>query len=89
MIIFNTKDFETFNKIVMRKFLKSIYVLQEVSNKNRTPILGRGSSTACRLRVFNPLTYIVIALVLILGIICFGIIGFWGQIDKKNPFKWN
>ena len=72
----------------MQKFLKSIYVLQEVSNKNRIPKLGRGFSTAWRLRVFNPLTYIVILLVLIIGIICFGIIGFWGQ-DKRNPFKWN
>lgn len=73
----------------MRKFLKSIYVLQEVSNKNRSPKLGRGFSHAYRLNPVNPLSYITVIIILIVGIVMFGIVGFWKESDVKNPFKWD
>lgn len=71
----------------MKEFLKYIFVLQEVSNKNKTPKLGRGFSKALRINPYNPLSYITIILYLIAGIIMFGVVGFWEEF--KNPFKWD
>lgn len=73
----------------MRKFLKKIWVLQEVSNKNRNPKLGRGFFTARRLNPYNPLSYIVLIGAIIIGFIMFGVVGFWKETDIKNPFKWD
>lgn len=70
-------------------FLKLIKVIQEVSNKDRKPKLGRGYSTAIRLNPWNPLSYITLILIFIIGIILFGIIGIWKEMDDTNPFKWN
>lgn len=72
----------------MKKFLKAIRVLQEVSNKGREPKLGRGFFTARRFNPYNPLSYLTVIIVFIVGIILFGFVGFWGQVDG-NPFKWN
>lgn len=69
-------------------FLKIIKVLQEVSNKGRNAKLGRGYSTAIRLNPWNPLSYFTLLLIFIIGIILFGFIGFWNEIDNTNPFKW-
>lgn len=74
---------------MIRKLLKNIFVLQEVSNKNRQPKLGRGYMNAYRLNPYNPLSYITIVLILIVGIIAFGVAGFWKEFDLVNPFKWN
>lgn len=73
----------------MRKLLKWLWVLQEVSNKNRKPTLGKGYSKAHRLNPFNPLTYFVLVIILVVGIILFGVVGFWREVDLQNPFKWN
>ena len=73
-------------KIIL--FLKKIQVIQEVSNKGKTHPLGRGNSTARRLNPYNPLTYITLTVVFIVGMISFGIIGFWKEVDVKNPFNW-
>jgi hypothetical protein len=73
----------------MSKFLKFIFVLQEVSNKNRNPKLGRGFLTARRFNPYNPLSYIVLMLISIVGITMFGFVGFWKEVDITNPFKWN
>lgn len=72
----------------MRKILKKILLIQEISNKNRTPKLGRGFSTAKRLNPWNPFSYVLIVLIFIVGIILFGLLGFWKEIEVKNPFKW-
>ncbi len=74
------------NKI-MRKFLKYIYVLQEVPNKDKK--LGHGFSTAIRLNPYNPLGYLTIIIALVIGILMFGFVGFWKETDLSNPFKWS
>lgn len=72
----------------MKKILKAIWVLQEVSNKGREPKLGRGFSTACRFNPYNPLSYVAFVLTIAIGILIFGFYGFWKETDGKNPFKW-
>lgn len=41
-----------------------------------------------RLNRYNPLSYILIILVFVVGIILYGVIGFWKEIDLRNPFKY-
>jgi len=72
-----------------RKLLKSLCILQVVSNHKREPKLGKGYSEAMRFNPFNPLSYIALVLILIIGIILYGVIGFWNETDVCNPFKWN
>jgi hypothetical protein len=74
---------------VLKRILKKLYVIQEVSNKGRSKKYGRGFFTARRLNPYNPLSYITIIVVFVLALICFGIIGMWKEIDIKNPFKWD
>ncbi len=59
----------------MRKLLKKLYIIQEYYNKKR-------------LNPYNPLSYLIIILVFIIGILMFGFVGFWAHIDFKNPFVW-
>lgn len=73
----------------MKKVLKFLLILQEVSNKNRSPKLGRGFFTAYRLNPWNPLSYLTILIILFVGVLMFGFVGFWREIDLRNPFKWN
>lgn len=72
----------------MRKILKGLLIIQEVSNKNRNPKLGRGFFTARRFNPYNPLSYISLVIIVIVGIAMFGVVGFWKETDGKNPFKW-
>lgn len=69
--------------------LKNLFIIQEVSNENRTPKLGRGFITARRINPYNPLSYIVLVSILIIGILMFGLVGVWKKVGKENPFKWN
>lgn len=73
----------------MRKFLKFICILQEVSNKNRDIKLGRGFSKAIRLNPLNPLSYLTLIILFIVGIIMFGFVGIWREVELINPFKWH
>ena len=41
-----------------------------------------------RLNRYNPLSYILIILVFVVGIILYGVIGFWKEIDLRNSFKY-
>lgn len=72
----------------MIKILKYLFILQEVSNKDRKVKLGRGFSTAIRMNPYNPLSYVVVCLNIIVGILMFGFVGFWKELIK-NPFKWD
>lgn len=74
---------------MFKKILKSLAIIQEVSNKNRTPKLGRGFMVARRFNPYNPLSYIALVLIVIVGVLMFGFVGFWEETDKKNPFKWD
>lgn len=77
----------------MINILKYLKVIQTVSNEKRhkegLKRLGRGYFEAHRLNPYNPLSYIIIPITVILGIFCFGFIGFWKEADLINPFKWN
>jgi len=68
--------------------LKKILVIQEKSNKNRVEKLGKGFSTAKRFNPYNPLTYIVLFSILLIGILLFGVVGIWKEVDLRNPFSW-
>ena len=75
----------------MKKLLKFILVLQEVDNRKREneKRLGRGFMYARRFNPYNPLTYVVFVFAFLIGIIMFGVVGVWKEIDRSNPFKWN
>jgi len=77
----------------MRKILISLHIIQIVSNKERDKKglkrLGRGFSESYRFNPYNPLSYISLILILIIGILMFGFVGFWKEVDLSSPFKWN
>jgi hypothetical protein len=73
----------------MRKILKQLLIIQEVSNKGKDPKLGRGYLNAHRLNPYHPLSYVVLIISLLAALVCFGIIGMWKEIDNRNPFYWN
>lgn len=74
---------------IMRKLLKRLLIIQEVSNETRSPKLGRGFFMARRFNPYNPLSYIALLIICIIGIAMFGFVGFWKETDMKNPFKWD
>ena len=80
---------EFLNLLCMKKFLKALYIIQEVSNKDRNPKLGDGYNTASRLNPYNPLSYLTVIVMTIVWILMYGVVGFWKEVDKVNPFKWN
>jgi len=77
----------------MRKILISLHIIQIVSNEERhkkgLKRLGRGYFEAHRINPYNPLSYIALILILIIGILMFGFVGVLKEVDIKNPFKWN
>lgn len=73
----------------MRKILKQLLIIQEVSNKGREPKLGRGFTTALRLNPYHPLSYVVLIIALVAALVCFGVVGMWKEVDNRNPFKWS
>lgn len=77
---------------MFRKILSFLCITQEVSNiereNNNNKRLGRGFSKAHRLNPFNPLSYIAVIVIVIAGVIMFGLIGFWKEIKLNNPFEW-
>ena len=74
---------------MFKKILKFLLILQEVSNKSRNPKLGRGFLTAYRFNPYNPLSYIALVVIFVVGILMFGVVGFWREAELTNPFKWN
>lgn len=76
-------------KNIAKWLLVKLFIIQEVNNETRQPLLGRGYRIARRLNPYNPLSYITVLITLIVGIVMFGIVGFWKEVDFVNPFKWN
>ncbi len=64
-------------------------IIQIISNKNREPKLGRGFMEAYRMNPWNPLSYLVVLVAIVIGLLMFGFIGIWKEVDLQNPFKWN
>lgn len=77
---------------MIKKLFKAIFVLQEVSNEERhkqgLERLGKGYFNSYRLNPYNPLSYIIALITLIIAIILYGFMGVWEKSDG-NPFKWN
>lgn len=77
----------------MIKILRFLRIIQTVSNEERhkkgLKRLGRGYFEAHRLNPYNPLSYITAILILVIGLLMFGVVGFWKEINNINPFKWD
>ncbi len=71
------------------KLFKFLLIMQEVSNVNRNPRLGKGFDTAHRFNKYNPLSYVVLILIILVGTILYGIVGFWTRSKITNPFNWD
>jgi hypothetical protein len=65
----------------LRKLLLSLWVTEKV--------VGEYGYERHRLNPYNPLSYLLLVIVFISGIVCFGVVGFWREVDLKNPFKYN
>jgi len=65
---------------VKREILKKIHIIQTKKD-------DEGYFIGNRLNPFNPLSYIVFVLFGIIGLIMFGVVGFWKETDG-NPFSW-
>lgn len=77
---------------MIRKLLKRLLVIQVVNNQERSRIglkkLGKGYTHAYRLNPYNPLSHLTVVLALLIGILLFGFLGFWKEVDLRNPFEW-
>ena len=78
---------------MIKDMLKFLRVLEVVSNeervKNGLKRLGKGYSEAYRLNPYNPLTYLLVIILMIVWIPMFGIVGLWIQLHEENLFEWN
>ena len=67
--------------------------MQIVSNEERhkqgLKRLGRGYFEANRFNPYNPLSYIALTMIVIIGVLMFGFIGFLKEIRNINPFRWD
>ena len=68
----------------MIKMLKYFNIIQKRQIKDKLGFL-----TKRRINPYNPLSYVALLLILIIGILMFGFVGFWKETDGTNPFKWN
>ncbi len=75
----------------MKKLLIKLYIVQVFQNRGRkeSEYKGKGYFNAYRINPWNPLSYPTIIIFFIVGIIMFGVVGFWREVDTANPFKWN
>jgi hypothetical protein len=78
---------------MFRKALKYLLIVQEVDNEQRNKQglkrLGRGYFKAYRFNPYNPLSYIALIIILFVGILMFGLYGFWKETTTLNPFRWD
>jgi hypothetical protein len=66
---------------MFRKLLKFLLITQEFEDKS-------SYTTLRRINPYNPLSYVTIIIVAIVGILMFGFVGIFKEIDHTNPFKW-
>jgi hypothetical protein len=70
------------NKVKILTFLKVIQLRKIMPSYKMYMVEQR------RLNPFNPLSYLTLTIAFFVGIILFGVIGFWNEVDLNNPFKW-
>jgi hypothetical protein len=68
----------------MSKFYKAIGVVQERYSEDAF----KKRRTMRRMNPYNPLTYVAIVIIVVMGIVLFGVIGFKDEIDLNKPFTW-
>jgi hypothetical protein len=69
---------------MIRKILKILLIIQE--QKHQDPF--KRWYIKNRLNPYNPLTYISIILIFIVGVLMFGFVGIWKKLDLWHAFKW-
>jgi hypothetical protein len=78
---------------MIKKILKTLLIVQEVSNEERhkkgLKSLGKGYFKAYRFNPYNPLSYISLVIIAIVGVLMFGFYGITKEMEMANPFKWN
>lgn len=76
---------------MLKKVLIYLFIVQEVDNRRRVrrglSRLGRGGYKASRLNPYNPLSYILLIGLFIVGVVLFGVCGI--REEFPNPFRWN
>ena len=73
------------SSVMIRKTLKILWIIQEQEHKDP---FKRGYFKR-RMNPFNPLTYISILIIVMVGFLMFGLVGFWKEVDLRNPFRWS
>lgn len=69
---------------MLREILIHLFIIQEKTIKTKFNC----SYKPFRINPYNPLSYIFITCVFVVGIVLYGIVGFWKETDLKNPFKY-
>lgn len=64
----------------MRKIFETLSIIQIKKQKDSLEHIW----TKRRLNPYNPLTYLVIILTFIIGLLLFGFVGFWKEIDFRD-----
>ncbi len=70
---------------MFKKLLKFLWIFQEKKHKDTFNVTRKYR----RLNPFNPLTYIAIVIIILVGFLIFGLVGFWKEVDLRNPFRWS
>ena len=68
----------------MKKILKTLFIYE--GKELLTPFERK--YTKMRLNPYNQLTYLFIAIIFIIGILKFGFVGIWKELDTRNPIKY-
>ena len=80
--------------MTIREFLLAIHVLQikkvEVTLTSKDGLERKvvGFRNWRRINPYNPLSYLMIIVVLFSALLLFGFVGMWKEIDLRNPFNW-
>lgn len=70
---------------MFKKLLKFLWIFQEKKHKDDFKVTRKYR----RLNPYNPLTYIAILIIILVGFVMFGLVGFWREVDLRNPFRWS
>jgi hypothetical protein len=70
---------------MIKKLLKLIGIIQEKTYKDPLNI----TQTKTRMNPYNPLTYVLILIVIIMQGILYGLVGIYKERNIKKIFIWN